>query len=145
MTKCLTWQTVGEQFVITCCFSLPFPTSEDNVNTQAFRFAKNIMKSKIRTYIFLITFFCLPFLPADPSDLCNFLELRALTSNYGHLKNILLLVKYLDKAYGHSFPSDDFSLYTTLQGLKRHLARTPLFVMPLTPSILCLLYTFLDM
>jgi hypothetical protein len=120
----------------------------NNVATQAFRFAKNSMKniiSNIRTYIFFTTFFSLQFLPAEPSDLCNFMELMALTSGYGHLKNILSSVKYLHEAYGHKFPVNDFSLETTMQGLKRRLARTPFFVMPLTPRILSLLYTFLDM
>ena len=69
----------------------------------------------------------------------------ALTSGYGHLKNILALVKYLHEAYSHPFPSNDFSLDTTMQGLKRQLARTPFFVMPLTPRILITLYPLLDM
>ena len=121
---------------------------KNNVTTQAFRFAKNSMKnmiSNIRTYIFFITFFSLPFLPANPTDLCSFMELMALTSGYGHLKNILSSVKYIHEAYGHKFPSDNFSLDTTMQGLKRRLARTPFFVMPLTPRILSLLYSYLDM
>ena len=120
----------------------------NNVITQSYRFAKNSMKnmiSNIRTYVFFVTFFSLPLLPASPLNLCNFMELMALTSGYGHLKNILASVKYLHEAYSHPFPSNDFSLDTTMQGLKRRLARTPFFVMPLTPRILTTLYPLLDM
>ena len=49
------------------------------------------------------------------------------------------------RAYSHTFPANDFSLDTTMQGLKRRLARTPFFVMPLTPRILTTLYPLLDM
>ena len=120
----------------------------NNVTTQSYRFAKNSarnMISNIRSYVFFITFFSLQLLPADPLHLCSFMELMALTSGYGHLKNVLASVKYLHEAYGHSFPSNNFSLDTTMQGLKRRLARTPFFVMPLTPRILSMMYRFLDM
>ena len=120
----------------------------NNVATQSYRFAKNStrnMISNIRSFVFFITFFSLPLLPASPNDLCSFMELMALTSGYGHLKNVLASVKYLHEAYGHSFPSNNFSLDTTMQGLKRRLAKTPFFVMPLTPRILSMMYLFLDM
>ena len=122
--------------------------SANNVATQSFRFAKGSTKnmvSNIRTYIYFTTFFGLEFLPASPMDLCRFMELMALTSSFGHLKNILSSVKYLHEAYGLKFPSNDFNLDTTMQGLKRRLARTPFFVMPITPRILMKMFTFLDM
>ena len=118
------------------------------MTTQSFRFAKNSLKnvvSNIRTYIFFILFFRLPLLPTASVDLCRFLELLALTCGYGHLKNVLSSVKYLHEAYGYEFPSNDFNLDTTLQGLKRRLAKTPFFVMPITPRILVQLYEHLDM
>ena len=116
--------------------------------TQSYRFAKNSLKnmiSNIRTYIFFITFFSLTFLPAEPMNLCKFMELMALTSGYGHLKNILSSVKYLHEGYGYKFPANNFNLDATMQGLKRRLAKTPFFVMPITPRILTLLYQHLDM
>ena len=122
--------------------------SLNNVSTQSFRFATNSMKnviSNIRTYTFFSTYFDLPMLPASPRNLCLFLELMALTSGYGHIKNVLSSVKYLHEAYGHSFPVRDFDLDTTLQGLKRRLARTPFFVMPISPRILLQMYQHLDM
>ena len=120
----------------------------NNVDTQSFRFAKNSLKnviSNIRTYIFFIIYFSLPLLPTASVDLCRFLELLALTCGYGHLKNVLSSVKYLHEAYGYKFPSNDFNLDTTLQGLKRRLAKTPFFVMPITPRILVQMYEHLDM
>ena len=69
----------------------------------------------------------------------------ALRSGYGHLKNVLSSFKYLHEAYGNKFPSNDFNLDTTMQGLKRRLAKTPFFVMPITPRVLKLMYEQLDM
>ena len=120
----------------------------NNVVTQSFRFAKNSAKnmvSNIRTYTFFTTFFGLKPLPAQPGDLCNFMELLALTSGYGHVKNVLSSVRYIHEAYDLQFPVNDFNLDTTMQGLKRRLAKTPFFVMPITPKILTLVYSFLDM
>ena len=122
--------------------------SQNNTVTQSFRFAKNSMKnmvSNIRTYVFFILYFGLPFLPADPTNLCRLMELMALTCGFGHLKNVLSSIKYLHEAYGHSFPSNDFGLDCTMQGLKRRLAKTPFYVMPISPRILLSLYTHLDM
>ena len=122
--------------------------SSNNVATQSYRFANNSRKniiSNIRSYVFFTTFFGLDFLPASSVNLCRFMELMALTSGYGHIKNVLSSVKYLHEAYGHSFPSNDFDLDTTLQGLKRRLARTPFFVMPITPKVLTMMYSHLNM
>ena len=116
--------------------------------TQSYRFANNSRKnvvSNIRTYLFFTSYYGLEDLPASPTNLCRFLELLALTCGYGHIKNVLSSVKYLHEAYGHSFPSSDFDLDATLQGLKRRLAKTPFFVMPISPKILMSMYTNLDM
>ena len=121
--------------------------SSNNVATQSFRYAKNSarnMISNIRTYIFFVKYFDLPVLPASSLNLCRFLELMALTSGYGHIKNVLSSVKYLHEAYGCKFPSSDFNLDTSLQGLKRRLAKTPFFVMPLTPLVLTSMYSYID-
>ena len=68
-----------------------------------------------------------------------------MTVSYGHIKNILSSIKYLHAAYNLTYPENDFSLDTTLQGLKRKLARTPFQVLPITPEILRSIYSFLDM
>ena len=116
--------------------------------TQSYRFAKNSTKnmvSNIRSYVFFTKYYSIPLLPAKPIDICRFLELMALTSGYGHLKNVLSSVKYLHEAYNYSFPSNDFNLDTTMQGLKRRLAKTPFFVMPITPHILKQMFSLLDL
>ena len=103
------------------------------------------MVSNIRSYVFFIEYYNLPLLPAKPRDICRFLELMALTSGYGHIKNVLSSVKYLHEAYSYSFPANDFNIDTTLQGLKRRLAKTPFFVMPITPEILRKMFSHLDL
>ena len=81
--------------------------TSNNVVTQSYRYAQNSAKnviSNIRSYIYFVKYFHLPVLPAQPMNLCRFLELMSMTSGYGHLKNVLSSVKYLHEAYGHSFP-----------------------------------------
>ena len=68
------------------------------------------------------------------------MELMSVTAGYEHCKNILGGVKYLHAALGHSFPASSFSLDTTMQGLKRRLARTPFQVLPVNPAVLKLMY-----
>jgi integrase len=68
------------------------------------------------------------------------MELMAKTSGYGHCKNVLGGVKYLHAATGHEFPSDDFGLDETLQGLKRRLKGTPRMALPIEPVILRRMY-----
>ena len=68
------------------------------------------------------------------------MELMAKTSGYGHCKNVLGGVKYLHSATGHDFPSDDFGLDETLQGLKRRLKGTPRMALPIEPVILRRMY-----
>ena len=120
----------------------------NNILTQGFRFAVNSVRnitSHIRTFFYFCVFFNLQPLPAAPTTLCYFAELMAITVSYGHIKNILSSTKYLHASYNLKYPENDFNLDTTLQGLKRKLARTPFQVLPLTPSILRKLYKFLNM
>ena len=111
----------------------------NNILTQGFRFAALTVRnniSNIRTFFYFCTYFSLAALPASPETLCYFAELMALTVSFGHIKNILSSVKYLHAAYNLEYPSNDFGLDATLQGLKRKLAKTPFQVLPITPDIL---------
>ena len=69
------------------------------------------------------------------------MELMSNTSTYGHCKNVLSSVKYLHTATGHNFPSSNFGLEATLQGIKRRLKGTPQFVLPIDPIILRRMYS----
>ena len=68
----------------------------------------------------------------------------AVTSGYEHCKNTLGGVKYAHIALGLPFPSSSFSLDSTLQGLKRRLARTPFQVLRIDPKVLKLMYSKID-
>ena len=72
------------------------------------------------------------------------MELMAVTSGYEHCKNTLGGVKYAHTALGLPFPSSSFSLDTTMQGLKRRLARTPFQVLPIDPAVLRFMYREVD-
>jgi hypothetical protein len=114
-----------------------------NVRTQGFRFAQSTRKnyiSHVRTWFFFSCYFDIPSLPAAEEHLCLFMELMSNTAGYEHCKNILGGVKYLHGALGLPFPSNSFSLDTTMQGLKRRLARTPFQVLPVNPTVLKLMY-----
>lgn len=116
--------------------------------TQGFRFAANTVRnniSNIRTFFYFCTYFSLAALPASPETLCYFAELMALTVSFGHIKNILSSVRYMHAAYNLEYPSNDFGLDATLQGLKRKLAKTPFQVLPLTPDILRKIHSKLDL
>ena len=63
-----------------------------------------------------------------------------MTVGYNHIKNIMGSLKYVHVALGYTFPSNSFSVDTTLQGLKRRLARTPFQVLPIDPTVLRLMY-----
>ena len=120
----------------------------NNILTQGYRFATNSAKnmvSNIRTFLYFCTYFGLDALPASTTTLCLFAELMAQTVTFGHIKNIMSSIKYLHAAYNYEYPSNDFGLDTTLQGLKRKLSRTPFQVLPVTPKILKIMYNFLDM
>ena len=80
-------------------------------------------------------------MPASEESLCWFMELMSVTVGYGHIKNILGSLKFVHAALGHPFPSSSFSVDTTLQGLKRRLARTPFQVLPIDPTVLRLMYS----
>ena len=83
-------------------------------------------------------------LPASEQSLCFFMELMAVTSGYEHCKNTLSGVKFAHVALGLPFPSSSFSLDSTMQGLKRRLARTPFQVLPIDPNVLRLMYKKID-
>ena len=80
-------------------------------------------------------------MPASEESLCWFMELMSVTVGYNHIKNILGGLKYVHATLGHSFPCSSFSVDTTLQGLKRRLARTPFQVLPIDPTVLRLMYS----
>ena len=68
------------------------------------------------------------------------MEIMAVTSGFEHCKNTLSGVRFAHVALGLPFPSSSFSLDSTLQGLKRRLARTPFQVLPIDPKVLKLMY-----
>ena len=116
---------------------------KQNVRTQGYRFAEGTRKnylSYLRSWFFFATFFDMPALPASEQALCCFMELMAVTSGFEHCKNTLGGVRYAHVALGLPFPSSSFSLDSTMQGLKRRLARTPYQVLPIDPKVLKLMY-----
>ena len=120
---------------------------QQNIRTQGYRFADGTRKnylSYLRSWFFFALFFGLCTLPASEDALCLFMEMMAVTSGYEHCKNILSGVKYAHNALGLPFPSSSFSLDTTMQGLKRRLARTPFQVLPIDPKVLKLMYSEID-
>ena len=116
--------------------------------TQSFRYAKgsaaNIV-SGIRQFLYFTLYFFLPILPTSVDTLVCFLEFMSITSSYEHLKHLLFSVKFLHEAYDLPFPVNSFSLDTTLQGLKRKLAKVSFQVLPITPSILRSIFSLLDL
>ena len=82
--------------------------------------------------------------PACPENLSLFMELMSVTSGYNHCKSILSSLKYVHNAAGYEFPSDNFGLEETLQGLKRRKAGTPNRVLPIDPVILRRMYRHID-
>ena len=115
---------------------------KQNVRTQGYRFAEGTRKnylSYLRSWFYFALFFKLQTMPALEDHLCWFMELMAVTSGYEHCKNTLGGVKYAHTALGYEFPSS-FSLDTTMQGLKRRLARTPFQVLPIDPTVLRAMY-----
>ena len=120
---------------------------QQNIRTQGYRFAEGTRKnylSYLRSWFFFALFFGLCVMPASEEALCCFMELMAVTSGYEHCKNTLSGVKYAHIALGFSFPLSSFSLDTTMQGLKRRLARTPFQVLPIDPAVLKLMYKKID-
>ena len=121
---------------------------QQNRVTQSFKYTKqsaaNVI-SAIRQYLYFVNYFLLPTLPATRETVICFLEFMSLTSTYGHLKHLLSAVKFLHLAYNVYFPSDDFQVDMTMQGLKRRLAHVPFQVLPITPRILRAIYSHLNM
>ena len=118
-----------------------------NIRTQGYRFADSTRRnylSYLRTWLHFAVFFSVCYMPASEESLCWFAELMAVTCGYDHIKNILGGVKYAHHALGFQYPSSSFSLDTTLQGLKRRLARTPFQVLPIDPTVLRAMYQNID-
>ena len=116
---------------------------QQNIRTQGYRFADSTRRnylSHTRTWLYFAIFFGLSVFPASEESLCWFMELMSITVGYNHIKNILGSLKYVHAALGYPFPSSSFSVDTTLQGLKRRLARTPFQVLPIDPTVLRLMY-----
>ena len=118
-----------------------------NIETRGFRFAKSTRSnvlSHIRQWLYFTIYFHRPVLPATAGDLSLFLELMSKTCGYDHCKSVLSSIKYLHGAMNHNFPSSDFGLEETLQGLKRRKAGTPKRVLPINPAILRSMYHHVD-
>ena len=73
------------------------------------------------------------------------MEFMAKSSGHAHLKHLLSSVKYIHQGLDLPFPASSFQLDTTMQGLKRRLAKVPFQVLPLTPVILKQMFSHLDM
>ena len=120
---------------------------EDNRCTQSFYYAKasarNVL-SHIRQWVCFCLFFGLIFLPARPEDLVLFAELMSLSSGYDHIKAVIGSIGFLHKNLNLSFQTDYFQLRTTLQSLKRKLAKAPNQALPISPSHLKAMYQFID-
>ena len=99
---------------------------DDNKVTQGYKYTKesasNII-SGFRQWLYFTVFFMLPVFPATVDSLVCFLELMSRSSGFQHIKHLLHSVKFLHQALNVPFPEDSFQLDTTLQGLKRRLAK----------------------
>ena len=119
-----------------------------NQRTQAFKYTKesaaNVL-SGIRQFFYFTLYFNLKPIPAEVDTLVCFLEFMARTVGHPHLKHLLSSVKYMHEALDKPFPVNSFQIDTTMQGLKRRLAKVPFQVLPLTPVILKKMFSFLDM
>ena len=106
--------------------------------------AANVM-SAIRQWLYFTVYFSLPVLPASVDSIICFLEFMARSSGYAHLKHLLSSLKFLHLSLGLKFPDGNFMIDTTMQGLKRKLARVPFQVLPITLHVLRDMYKHLDM
>ena len=111
----------------------------ENTKTQGYKYKKksaaNVV-SAIRQFLYFTCYFHLQPLPASVKTIVLFLEFMARTVGYGHLKHLLSSVKYVHHALDLFFPSESFQVCTTMQGLKRKLARVHFQVLPITPAML---------
>ena len=73
------------------------------------------------------------------------MEFMARTAGHPHLKHLLSSVKFVHKALDLPYPVNSFQVDTTMQGLKRRLAKVPFQVLPLTPVKLKKMFSHLDM
>ena len=105
---------------------------------------KQNIKSHLRQWFRFCTRFKQIPAPASRDSLLAFSKLLALTSSYGHIKNIFSSLKFLHLALGKEFPEDDFQVTTVLHSLKRELGNKPYQVLPITPEILTDIYKFID-
>ena len=121
---------------------------DDNKVTQGYKYTKesasNII-SGFRQWLYFTVFFMLPVFPATVDSLVCFLELMSRSSGFQHIKHLLHSVKFLHQALNVPFPEDSFQLDTSMQGLKRRLAKVPFQVLPITPKVLRDIYKHLDM
>ena len=120
----------------------------ENRISQAHRFAKGTaqnMVSGIRTWFTYCVFFNLCPLPATEKTVIPFLELMAISVTYNHLKHLMSAIKFYHQTKGLEFPEHNFDIVNTLHGLKRKLLHTPHQALPLTPTILRAMYSYLDM
>ena len=119
-----------------------------NRNTQGFKYTKesaaNVL-SAIRQYLYFTLHFKLSSFPTSVDTIVCFMEFMARTSGHPHLKHLLSSVKFAHEAMDMPFPVNSFQIDTTMQGLKRKLARVPFQVLPITPSILKKMFLHLNM
>ena len=116
--------------------------------TQGFKYTKESaanVKSAIRQFLYFTLHFKLKAWPTSVDTLVCFLEFMARTSGYPHLKHLLSSVKFLHEALDEPFPTNNFMVDMTMQGLKRRLAKVPFQVLPITPAIMKRMFSHLNM
>ena len=119
-----------------------------NRATQGFKYSKESaanVKSAIRQFLYFTLHFKLKAWPTSVDTLVCFLEFMARTSGYPHLKHLLSSVKFLHEALDEPFPTNNFMVDMTMQGLKRRLAKVPFQVLPITPAIMKRMFSHLNM
>ena len=119
-----------------------------NAETQRFKYSRKSASNVIsgfRQFLYFTAHFGIEPLPAKENSIVLFLELMARTVGYNHLKHLLSSIKYIHLALNLEYPVGSFQIDTTLQGLKRRLAKVPFRVLPITPVILMQMYKFLNM
>ena len=116
--------------------------------TQGYKYTKESaanMLSGIRQYFYFTLYYRLKPLPTSVDTLVCYLEFMARTAGHPHLKHLLSSVKFVHEALDLPFPVNSFQVDTTMQGLKRRLAKVPFQVLPLTPTILKKMFKHLNM
>ena len=88
----------------------------------------------MRQWLYFVIFFSLDSLPATAGTQCMFMELMSNSSTYGHCKNVLSSIKYIHTATGNNFPSSNFELEATLQGIKKEIKRDTTICSPNRPN-----------